>query len=105
MANAAHKNTIFVDATGDITVSAVKPILMGIIFTPSADNSRIVIKESSSSGTTKVDLKIVATESRMADFSSMGGIELTTTFNITTLTNITSMILVGSFYQPVGKAR
>lgn len=108
MANARHKNTIYVDTTGDITVDAVKPILYGLILTPSADNSRIVIKESSSGGIIKLDLKIGPTESRFLNISrafDAGGIELTTTFNITTLTNITSVILIGSWYASDGGAR
>lgn len=105
MANARHKNTIYVDATGSITVDAVKPILFGVLVTPSAANSEIVIKETDNSGTIKVAMKIEATETRLIDFADIGGIELTSTFYIATLTNITNMILVGSWLAPVGKAR
>lgn len=105
MANARKKDVIFVDATGDITVDAVKPILWGVLITPSAANSRLVIKESSSTGTTVVDAKIEAVETRFLDLSGMGGIELTTTFNITTLTNMTSVMLYGDWVQNVGVAR
>lgn len=107
MANAKHKNTIYVDSTGDFTVSATLPILYGIIVTPSADDCVLVIKESSSSGTVKVYLKIVSTETRFCDFSRPdgGGIELTPTFNITTLTNITCAILIGAWGSPIGRAR
>ncbi len=104
MANARHKNSIFVDATGDITVDGITPIINGILITPSAANSQVVIKETSSSGTIKIDVKVVAVESMFIDFSKFGGIQMTTTFNITTLTNITSVILYGTFTAPVGKA-
>lgn len=105
MANARHKNTIYVDATGDITVDALKPILMGVILTPSAANSAIEIRESSLTGTIKLSMKIEATETRIIDLADIGGIELTKTFNITTLTNVSNMILIGSWLQPIGKAR
>lgn len=104
MANARHKNSIFVDTTGDITVDGVTPVIMGVLVTPSAANSQVVIKETNSSGTTKIDVKIEGVESRYVDFSGLGGVYMTTTFNITTLTNITSVILYGTFTAPVGKA-
>lgn len=103
MANARKKNVIFVDATGTITVDAVKPILYGVLVTPSAADSRVVIKESAS-GTIVVDIKLVEVESRFLDLMHMG-IELTSAFEIATLTNMTSVLLYGSFNQPVGKAR
>lgn len=105
MANARKKDVIFVDATGDITVDAVKPVLWGVLITPSAANARLVIKESSSTGTTVVDLKVEPVESRFLDLSGLGGIELSTTFNITTLTNITTVLLYGDWLQNVGQAR
>lgn len=117
MANARHKNTIFVDSTGDITVDGVKPVLWGVLITPSAAGAvRLVIKESSSGGTTKVDLRgqqFSWTESthtvtvsdladtKLYDFSPMGGIDMTTTFNITTITNCTA-ILIGDWYLKTG---
>lgn len=105
MANARTKNVIYVDSTGDITVDAVKPILKGVVITPSAADSRLVIKESSSSGQVVVDIKLIEIETRYLDLGWMEGIELTTTFNITTLTNITTVLLYGSWNQPVGRAR
>lgn len=104
MANGRKKNTIFIDATGNVSVDALKPILMGVLITPSAADSRVVINESAS-GTAVVDVKIVAVESRFLDFSGIGGVELTSTFEIATLTNITSVLLYGSWLAPVGKAR
>lgn len=105
MANAQKKNAIYIDtgAGATITVNAMKPVLLGMMICPSADNSRVVIKESAS-GTVVVDVKIVPTESRYLDFSGFKGIELTTTFEITTLTNITSVILYGSWNSPAGQA-
>lgn len=103
MANAQKKNIIFVDSTGTINVSAVKPILYGCLITPSAADSRFVLKESAS-GTVVVDIKLVEVESRFLDLMKMG-IELTSAFEVATLTNITSVLLYGSWYQPVGKAR
>lgn len=133
MANARHKNTIYVDATGDITVDAVKPILYGILVTPSTPTlkvdatkfiqgpagtyapmeyspvqiSTVTIKESSSSGTIKVHVILERPVTQFFDFSrgENGGIELTTTFNITTLTNIANVILIGSWFAPIGEAR
>ena len=105
MANSQKKNVIYVDATGDITPGASRPLLMGILVTPSADNSLVVIKESSSSGTIVVSIKIEPTESRYLDFTGFGGIELPTTFNITTLTNITAVVLYGTWITPGGKAQ
>lgn len=104
MANARKKNVIYVDATGDITVDAIKPILYGVLVTPSADNSRFVLKESNG-GTIVVDIKIVPTESRYLDLSGFNGIELSATFNVDTLTNITSVQLFGSWLGAVGEAR
>lgn len=103
MANTWKKNAIYIDATGDVTVDALKPILYGVLVTPSAADSRFVLKESSG-GTIVVDIKIDVLASRFLDMLHMG-IELNKTFNIATLTNITSVILYGSFYQPIGKAR
>ena len=105
MANSKKRNSIYVDATGDITVDAVVPVLMGVLMTPSAANSVFVLKETSSSGTIKVSMKIEGVESRYVDFSGFGGIELTTTFNISTLTNITAVILYGTWTNPAGKAQ
>lgn len=104
MANARHKNSIYVDATGDITVDGVTPVIMGALVTPSAANSVFVLKESGSSGITKISVKIEGVESRYIDFSGFGGIYVTPTFNITTLTNITAVVLYGTFTAPVGKA-
>lgn len=103
MANAQKKNAIFVDATGTITATGLKPTIMGILVTPSVADSRVVIKESVS-GTVVIDIKIVAVASSFIDFSHIKGIEVTTAFEIATLTNISSVILYGKFNQPVGKA-
>lgn len=103
MANAKKKNIIYVDSTGTITVDALKPQLYGVLVTPSAADSRVVIKESAS-GTVVVDIKLVEVESRFLDLMAMG-IELTSAFEVATLTNITSVCLYGSWNQPVGKAR
>ena len=103
MANARKKNVIFVDTTGTIAVDALKPILYGVLVTPSAADSRFVLKESVS-GTVVVDIKIDVLASRFLDLMNMG-IELAGSFEVATLTNITSVMLYGSFLQPVGKAR
>ncbi len=103
MANARKKNVIFVDATGSITVDALKPILYGVLVTPSAADARFVLKESAS-GTIVVDIKIDVVATRFLDLMNMG-IELSSTFEVATLTNITSVQLYGSFLQPIGKAR
>lgn len=103
MANAKKKNIIFVDSTGTITVDALKPQLYGVLVTPSAEDSYFVLKESAS-GTVVVAIKLVAVESRYLDLMSMG-IELTSAFEVATLTNITSVLLYGSWNLPVGRAR
>lgn len=106
MANSRKKSTIFVDSTGDITVDAIVPLLKGMLITPSAANAVVIIKETSSGGTTMVSAKVEsANESRYIDFSGFGGIELTTTFNITTLTNITAVLLYGDWILQAGKAK
>ena len=101
MANAAHKNTIWVDATGSITVSAIKPVIRGILITPSAAASLVLITETDTNGTGKIEVRIDPNESRYISFHDVGGIEITTTFFIKTLTNITSVILIGDFYLQV----
>ncbi len=108
MANARKKNTIYVDATGDITVEAIKPLLCGLVITPSAANSEFKLKETSSTGVIIIHVKIEAIESRFLDltkFTAAGGIELTTTFNINLLTNISSVQLFGIWTAPVGNAK
>lgn len=128
MANARKKNFIFVDTTGDITVDAIRPILFGMLITPSIPTAKshltqlkdethlpfypvqtttVTIKESSSGGTTLFHAVQDSYNSKFYDFSRFegGGIELTTTFNITTLTNVTNVILYGSWLAPVGKAQ
>ncbi len=86
-------------------MDAIVPILKGVLMTPSAANSRLVIKEASSAGVTILDMKIEGVESRFIDLSGLGGIMLTTTFNITTLTNITSVQLYGEFFLAAGKVQ
>jgi hypothetical protein len=108
MANARHKNTIYVDSTGSITVDAVKPILYGMIISPNADSAIIKIRETNSSGVVKVFLQLFNTESRFLNLArayDAGGIELTSTFYIDTLTNIANIILIGSWYASDGGAR
>lgn len=103
MANARTKNIIFVDATGDITVDAARPRIWGVLVTPSAANSVVVIKNTSAAGQTIFNLKIEGIESRYVDFSGMEGTEITSTFNITTLTNVTSVMLYGEFMTKAGE--
>lgn len=128
MANARKKNVIFVDATGDITVDAVRPILFGVLVTPTIPTAKshleylsdetkkpfypvqtttVTIKESSSTGTTVFHVVLDSYNSKFYDFSHFegGGLELTATFNITTLTNVTNVLLYGSWLAPVGKAQ
>lgn len=104
MANVRKKNVIFVDSTGTITVDAIKPVIYGIMVTPSADASRVVVKESVS-GTIVIDVKIAVTETRYLDFNDFSGIEVTGSFEISTLTNITSVLLYGNWLAPVGRVR
>lgn len=103
MANARKKNTIFIDSTGTITVEALKPQLYGLLITPSAADSRVVIKESVS-GVVVIDIKVDVIASRLLDVMAMG-IELNSSFEVSTLTNISSVMLYGSWNAPIGKAR
>lgn len=104
MANSRKKDVIFVDTIGSIVVDALKPVLYAIMITPNAVDSRVVMKESAS-GTVVLDVKIEAVETRYLSFEAIRGIELNTTFEITTLTNIDSVLLYGNWKQPVGRAR
>lgn len=103
MANARKKNTIYIDSTGTVTVDALKPQLYFLLITPSAADSRVVIKESVS-GVVVIDIKVDVVASRLLDVRALG-IELTSSFEVSTLTNITTVLLYGSWNQPVGKAR
>lgn len=98
MANVQKKNAIYVDATGSITVAASTPIILGVLICPSAAASRVTIKESAS-GTVIFDVKIERLESRYLDFSGCDGIQVGTTFEVATLTNITSVIIYGKFFK------
>lgn len=103
MAYSIKKNTIFCDTAESVTVLAMKPMLKAIMITPNAANSRVIIKESAS-GTTVLDVKIETIETRFISFEAFGGIELNTTFSISTLTFIDSVILYGEWKAPVNKA-
>lgn len=98
MANARRKNAYYVNETGTCTVDALKPIIRAISITPSAADSRVIIKESNN-GTVVIDFKIATNESRFISFESLkeGGIEVTSTFEIDTLSSIESVILYGDF--------
>lgn len=104
MANTLRKASYFIDTTGSITVGAQKPVIMGMMISPSAGDSRVVIKEATS-GVVVIDVRIVPTESRYLDFSGFDGIEVTSTFEIATLTNISSVILYGNWYMPTGTGK
>ncbi len=104
MANARKKDVIFVDTIGSVTVDALKPVMYAIMITPNAVDSRVTIKESAS-GTVVLDVKIEAIETRYISFEAIIGIELNTTFEIATLTNIDSVLLYGHWKAPVGRAR
>lgn len=120
MANTQKKNAIYIDSTGDVTVDSQKPYLMAVKIIPSSSGAaQLTIKESGSSGTIVFDWKsgqyswtdsattITVTDSRPSgfeDFSNFGGIELTTTFNISTVTNCTA-ILYGKWRQLTGVPR
>ena len=128
MANSRKKNIIYVDTTGDITVDAMRPLLFGVLITPTvpaaksqlvfmtdetklpfypSQTTTVVIKETSSAGTTVFHAILPSYETKFFNFSGYlgGGLELTATFNITTLTNITNVLLYGSWLSPVGKAQ
>lgn len=85
MANSRKKNSIFVDTDGDVTVDATQPKLMGILLSPTAAaGGSFVLKETGSSGTVVVKIKLLDDASKYVDFSGIqgGGINLTTTFNV-----------------------
>ncbi len=102
MANTLKKRSYFIDTIGTCTVTALSPIILGLMITPSAVDSRIVIKESVS-GTVVVDVKVESIETRFLTFEAFGGIVVTQNFEIAELTNISSVILYGLWYMPVNQ--
>lgn len=82
----------------------MKPICYAIMITPSAEAARFTLKESVD-GMVVLDIAILFKESRYIDFGDLQGIELTSSFEITDMTNIDSVIMYGSWLAPVGKAR
>jgi hypothetical protein len=104
MANSLKKNSYYVDSEGTITVETQKPIIMGILITPNAAESRVIIKESVS-GTTVIDVRVAIQESRYISFEAFNGIEVTDNFEIDTLTAIDSVILYGHFMKIANTAR
>lgn len=100
MANAQKNDVIFVDTTGDVTVEAQRPVLLGVLIRPSAAAVIVVIKADSSSGVTKFDYEIAADgNSVFVDLGLLSngkGIILTSTFNIN-ITNATSVLLYGQW--------
>lgn len=102
MANALKKRCYYIDSIGNITVTAPTPIIMGILITPSAQDSRVIILESVN-GTPVIDVKIENIESRFISFESFGGIVITSNFEIEELTNIQNVILYGYWSQPVNR--
>lgn len=97
------KNAIYVSATGTVTVEALKPRLLGVMVTPNAANSRLVIKESVS-GTIVVDITIETVETRLLTFEAFNGIELNSSFEVSTFTFLDTVILYGSWDKPVNRA-
>jgi hypothetical protein len=102
VANSLKKKSYYIDTIGSITVTAPSPIIMGIMVTPTATDSRVVIKESVS-GVPVIDIKIASIESRYITFEAFGGILTTSTFEIATLTNIENVVLHGFWNLPVNK--
>jgi hypothetical protein len=100
MANTRHRNSIYVDTAADITVDAIQPVIYGVIITPNAEDSEFTL---SSGGVTKIHIKIVPTETRIARFEQ--GIEINQTFTIVSLTNIADVILWGAFLKETVRAR
>lgn len=107
MANTVWKNTAFIDtaATG-ITFDAVVPKAYGLLLTPSAANARIIIKETNTSGKIWLDFKAESgNESRFISWQEMGGLQITSTIYIATLTNVQAAFLYGDFFLQAGKAQ
>lgn len=107
MANAQKKNIIYIDATGTVTVGALRPVLFAILVTPSAATGRFTLKESVS-GTVVVDILFSTLESKYISFvdgNNLHGIELSQSFEIATLTTIASAQLIGRWDLPTGRAR
>lgn len=104
MTNARKKNVIYIDEAGIISVDALKPICYAIMVTPSEENCRITIKESVE-GLIVIDVLIALKETRFIDFGDLNGIELTSEFEISTFQNCESIIMYGSWLQPVNRAR
>ena len=87
-----------------MAVDAMKPICYAILVTPSGEGAKFTLKESVG-GMIVLDIAILFKESRFIDFGDLQGIELTSSFEITDMTNIESVIMYGSWLAPVGKAR
>lgn len=104
MANTLKKNCLFIDTAESITVDAQKPVIFGIMVTPSANTCRVIIKESAS-GTTVIDIRIASQESRYISFEAFDGIEVRSTFEVSELTNIDSVVLYGRFQANTNTAR
>ena len=102
MANSLKKRALFIDSIGTVSVTAMTPIIMGIMITPSAQDSRVIILESVN-GTKVIDVKIENIESRYISFEAFGGLVITKDFEIEELTNIENVILYGFWSQPVNR--
>ncbi len=85
-------------------MEAIRPICYAIMITPSSENARFTLKESVS-GMVVIDVAISFAESRFIDFGDLKGIELSTAFEISSMSNISTVLMYGSWDQPVGKAR
>lgn len=105
MANVRVRNVIYVDATGTVTVDALRPRLYGMLVTPSAATGRITIKESVS-GTIVVDYLFSTLATVYISFcnENLNGVELSKAFEISTLTTISTAQLYGNWNLPAGRA-
>ena len=115
MANAQHKNSIYVDSTGSVTVNAVNPRFKKIWITTTGAGAIFRIKETDNSGTIKVEFAAEGTYKRTSEGGPFGqytskrtyeldfgelGLDMTSTFYISAVTNCVAVIL-GEFHLKV----
>ena len=100
MANSLKKNVYHVDTVGTLTSDRMQPVINAILIVPNSTNSHVIIKESVS-GTIVLDVIIETTESRYISFEALHatGIMVTSSFEVTELTNVDRILLYGDFMR------
>lgn len=95
MANIRSGNTVYIDATGAISIEKNLNVV-AVIVTATAASGRIVIQDNASSPQNKMDLR-VATSGQSQLFSLVGSeVSFTNGLRIGTLTNAVATIILTS---------